>query len=329
MNKKFIAINLILALCLIAGLSYGCSPANQKNDSGIEINIATLRGSTAVSLIQMIDAATLIEGSAKTNYEIIATPDLLVSKILSNEVDIATIPTNVAAKLYNNGIHYQLGAVTGWGVLYMLSSDQNVKKIEDLKDQTIYTIAKGSTPDILLRYILEVSGLEAEKDYKIDYSFEQIELTQLLIAGRADIAMLPEPFVTRALMQNEDLEVIADIQKEWEGLHGLGLPQTAIFISSEFIDNNPEIVDNFLKEAEESIQWANTDIEAVAELAEKYEIGLDKASAMQSIPRSNIIFKDAADSLESLEKYFSIISGFSPEDIGGKIPSEDFYYIKK
>jgi NitT/TauT family transport system substrate-binding protein len=64
-------------------------------------------------------------------------------------------------------------------------------------------------------------------------------------------------------------------------------------------------------------------------LAEKYEIGLDKASAIQSIPRSNIIFKDAADSLESLEKYFQVIAGFSPEDIGGKIPSEDLYYIKK
>ena len=151
----------------------------------------------------------------------------------------------------------------------------------------------------------------------------------LLIAGRADIAILPEPFVTRALMQNGELEVIADIQEEWESLHGLGLPQTCIFISSGLIDNNPEIVDNFLKEAQASIQWANNNIESAAELAEKYEIGLDKASAIQSIPRSNIIFKDVAGAMESLEKYFQVIADFSPEDIGGKIPSEDFYYIKK
>jgi hypothetical protein len=56
------------------------------------------------------------------------------------------------------------------------------------------------------RYILDVNGLAAARDYRSIILLSRSSLHSCLIAGRADIAMLPEPFVTRALMQNEELE---------------------------------------------------------------------------------------------------------------------------
>jgi NitT/TauT family transport system substrate-binding protein len=317
---------IISCLFMVSLLLFGCSPKG--SGSPVDVHVATLRGSSALSLLRMIDSGVQIEGAGLTSYEIAGSPDQAVAKILSKEVDIATIPANVAAKLFNRGVDYRIGAVTGWGVLYILSSDDSIAKVGDLQGKTIHTISRGSTPDILLRYVLDINGLK-EGDYGIDYSLEQIELTQMLIAGRVDLAMLPEPFVTKALMQNSDLGILADIQEQWQSLHGGGLPQTCIYISADLIDNNPEIVDNFLKEAEESILWVNSNIEEAAALAEKYDLGLDRAEAMESIPRSNIIYRDTAHSLKSLEEYFNVIYGFSPEDIGGKVPSEDLYYIKK
>ncbi len=96
------------------------------------------------------------------NYEIVPNPEVMVSKILSNEKsDIAALPTNVAAKLYNKGLDYKIAAITGYGVLYILATGfTGLKAGKILKSKKINVISKGSTPDIALRFLLEKNGLK-------------------------------------------------------------------------------------------------------------------------------------------------------------------------
>jgi NitT/TauT family transport system substrate-binding protein len=39
---------------------------------------------------------------------------VLNAKLLSGEIELATIPTNTAATLYNKGVPYQLASMNTW-----------------------------------------------------------------------------------------------------------------------------------------------------------------------------------------------------------------------
>ena len=81
------------------------------------------------------------------------------SRIISGEIDIAVVSTNLAATLYNKGwiINWRHPAC---GRLYIVGNE----KTEDLEElrKEIYTMGRGLTPDIVLRYILSGS-IDPEK----------------------------------------------------------------------------------------------------------------------------------------------------------------------
>ena len=58
---------------------------------------------------------------------------------------------------------------------------------------------------MVFRYLLEENGIDSIKDVTLDYTVEQIELAQLMISDKAEIAVLPEPFVTMVLAKNEKI----------------------------------------------------------------------------------------------------------------------------
>ena len=123
-------------------------------------------------------------------------------------MDAATLPSNIAAQLWNRDVDVKITATFLWGVLYIVGTDPE-SGIPGLAGRQVYSLGRGSTPDLLLRYLLGTEGIDPEADLTIAYGLGQIELSQLLIAGRIDAAVLPEPFVTRTLSANEDIGVIA------------------------------------------------------------------------------------------------------------------------
>src|SRR4030042_1582339 len=135
--KKTLAIYTIAVMLLCFSfviLFSGCS-ANAFTDAAAEetstidtsqapgavtINIGSLNGPTSIGMIKLHNEKPSLGKDVTSNYEIIATPDIMISKLLSEEIDIAALPTNVAVKLYNKGLNYKLAAVIGYGVLYLI-----------------------------------------------------------------------------------------------------------------------------------------------------------------------------------------------------------------
>jgi len=291
------------------------------------VNIASLKGPTSIGMIKMHEELPVFGENITSNYEIVASPDIMISKLLSEEVDIATLPTNVAAKLYNKGVDYKLAAIVGENVLYVLSQGEEINDWQDLKNKKINVISKGSTPDVVFRYLLEKNNIDSKTDVELDYTVEQVELSQLVISGKAEIAILPEPFVTMVLLKNKNVKLAFDFGKEWEIYkNGQALPMSCLMIRSEFAQNNPELIASFLKKYKESIDWANNNIDDAAKLVEKFEIGMDAVTAREAIPRCNIKYTDSSQAKNLVNDYIKTLLDFSPEDVGGKIPDEKFFY---
>jgi NitT/TauT family transport system substrate-binding protein len=293
----------------------------------VNVKIASLKGPTSIGMLKLHKENPSLGNNVNSSYEIVPNPEVMVSKILSNEVQIAALPTNVAAKLYNKGSGYRIAAITGYGVLYLLQQNSDIKTWDDLKNKKINVISKGSTPDIALRYLLEKNGLNPLSDVTLDYTLEQVELSQLMIAGKADIAILPEPFVTMITKKNPNVTIAFDIEEQWKKAgNGDPMPMSCVVVSADFADKHREIVEEFLKQYQLSTIWATGNIEAASLLVEEFKIGMDAAVAKEAIPRCNIRFTTLDDSREIIKNYINIILGFSPEDVGGKMPDENFYY---
>jgi len=285
-------------------------------------------GVTAMSLVGVMDK-TIESKRVEVEYQIIPSPDLIAAKLINKEVDAMILPTNLAAILYNKGIEYKLAASTIWGTLYMVTTE-DISSWEDLKGKEIYTIGRGLTPDVALRYLLEANGIDPDTDVTITYLSGATELAPTFLSGRSTISVMPEPMLTTILMKNQEAEILFDFQEEWATATGTGnsYPQASVMISDDFINEYPIATEAFVEMVDKSADWINDNPEEAGTAAEALDIKLKKKIVEKAVERSNIRFESAEDAKPAIETYFEILMSASKKLIGGKMPDEDFYYQK-
>lgn len=324
MKKRTAAIVLAAALAV-----FGLVGCQSKEQSAADIRIGSLKGPTSMGLVKLMQDAE--ENNTENNYSFTmeTAADALLPKVIQGELDIALVPANVASVLYNK----TEGAVSvidinTLGVLYMVSGDTSITDIKGLAGRTIYLTGKGTTPDYVLHYILEQNGL-SESDVMLEYKSEAAEVAAVLANEPESIGLLPQPFVTAACTQNEKLNVILDMTQEWDavqGIDGSRLVTGVTVVRNEFLQQNQEAVNMFLKEHKESAEFANSNAEEAAELVAAQGI-IEKAPiAQKAIPECNITYIDGEEMRRALSGYLEILMEQNPESIGGALPKEDFYY---
>jgi NitT/TauT family transport system substrate-binding protein len=291
---------------------------------GKPLRVGTLSGITGLAMVRLMEPAGTAAPYEITVYK---SPDLLVAKLVAGEVDLAALPLNTAAILYNKGVGVQITSVIGWGVLYVVAGDRRIKRWSDLKGKEIYLSAKGTVPDLLFRYLAAKNGLTAERDFTIHYLTSPVELAQLAASGKADLAVLPEPWVTEVVERNRQLRVVLDLQREWRRTErqSLTYPQSSLVVSKKALAAAPQAVEGFLKSLAASIRWVNRQPQAAGALAEKY-VQINAGAVERGIKRCNLKYVAAAKIQTEINRFLERLGEKTPEAIGGKLPDEGFYY---
>jgi len=286
--------------------------------------ITGLSGISGLAMVKLIEEPLI--GGRPVTHSILKSPDLLMGKLITGAVDLAALPINTAAILYNKGVSIQVAAVIGWGVLYLVG-DTELKDWIDLKGKKILVPAKGAVPDLLLRYLLLKNGLNPERDLTIQYVGSPVELARLSAAGEVSLAVLPEPWATEVIARNSKNKLLLDFQREWQRIENQGqtYPQTCIVVNKSFAGSNPEFVDCYLKELEGSIRWLNENPQQAGILAEKY-VQIWSNTIQKGLPRCNIRFEPGFKAQGKIEHFLSRLAELEPNAIGEKIPDEGFYY---
>ncbi|MDR0474321.1 MAG: ABC transporter substrate-binding protein [Treponema sp.] len=308
----------VLALAL-AGFNFSCT---QKTTA---LTVYAIKGSPGLCMLPMFEAPPQIQGF-DLRLEALSQADLAAAKFISGEAKIGILPPNIAAKIAASGINIQAAAVTGEGMLSLLSLDPAIRSINDLKGKKVDAAGAGATPDYVLRRLLLNRGLEPDADVQISFALAHPEIVQSLIAGRISTALLPEPFASMALGASSSIRQIGDVQDEWEKAYGSLYPMTLFAVDGDFAASNHEAMAVILKSLEDSIQWTVSNPQAAGELAEKHGMGISAAAAVAAIPRSNYVFIPAALARPSLESLFRIFLEFSPQSIGNALPEDSFYF---
>ena len=293
-----------------------------------DVNVAALKGPTAMGMVKLMDDSDNGDtGANHYNFTIAASPDEITPQIVQGNVDIAAVPANLASVLYNKeGVDVSVLAVNTLGVLYIVENGDSVQSVADLKGKTIYASGKGATPEYALNYMLTANGIDPEKDVTIEYKSEHSECVAALAANEDAVAMLPQPFVTVAMTQNENIRVALDLTEEWEKASGDGDTKAALITGvviarNDFIEAHPDAVETFLQQYEASVNYVNDNVADAAVLVGNYDIVAEKA-----IPECNIAFIAGNDMKAKLSSYLGILFEQNPAAVGGALPNDDFYY---
>ncbi|MCH3963181.1 MAG: PhnD/SsuA/transferrin family substrate-binding protein [Clostridium sp.] len=333
MKKKFgvilTALILVFSTFFISGCSNSSSPSGnsqgkQQVSQKDRIKVAALKGPTGIGMVKLME-------DDKSNYDISMydSADQVVSKIVSGDVDIAAVPSNLAAVLYNKTKgQVKLAGINTLGVLYIVENGNSVKNINDLKGKTIYSSGKGAVPEFALNYILKKNGLDPEKDVNVVYKMSHNDVAAAVAAKKASIALLPEPFVTTVKMKDKDLNIPIDLTKEWNKVSGKdsNLIMGTVIFTKNFADKNGKAANQFLKKYKDSVDFVNKNTADAAKIVEKNGIIPKAKVAEMAIPRCNIVFISADEGKKSLKNFYSILMNDYPKSIGGKLPDENFYY---
>lgn len=292
--------------------------------------IASLKGPTTMGVVKMMEDAE--KGEARHNYEfnMYGAADEITPQLVKGDIDVAIVPANLASVLYNQTQGEIVTAgINNLGVLYMISSSDEVKTIADLKGKTIYTTGKGTTPEYILNYILDKNGLVVGTDVNVEYKSEATEVASMLnVSGENSIAMLPQPYVTTYLMQNEGFKVVLDMNKEWEAVSPDSAIVTGVLVARKaFIDENKAAFDEFLQDYEKSCAYTNENIEAASQLVVKYEIVPKAPIAQKAIPMCNIAYIGGDEMKSMINGYLEVLFNQNPKSVGGKLPDDAFYYM--
>lgn len=306
--------------------------ATSETTDTTEIRVGSLKGATSIGLVSLMDKAQKEETANPYQFQMETGADVLLAGMMKGDLDIALLPANVASILYQKSEgKISVIDINTLSVLYMVSSDESLNTLESLKGKTVVLTGKGTTPDYTLQYLLSTRGMTTE-DVKLEYKSEATEVVAALAQGNADIGLLPQPFVTAACAQNENLKVVLDFAKEWEdekaqGTDGGKLVTGVTVVRKEFAEQHPDAVKAFLAEHKESAAFANENVKEAAELVAKQGI-IEKAPiAEKAIPNCNITCIDGEEMKTALSGYLEVLHGMDPAMVGGKLPADDFYYI--
>ena len=310
----------LVSACMGIGILTGAGTVMAAEAEEV-IHIGALKGPTVMGMAQLLE-------DEEYEFTIAASPDEIVPMIVQGKVDIAAVPANLAAVLYQKTEQkVSVLAANTLGVLYIVENGDTVKSAEDLKGKTIYASGKGATPEYALNSVLEANGIDPEKDVTIEFKSEHAEVVAALAQDQTAVGLLPQPFVTTALMKNENLKVALDLNELWESsaADDSRLVTGVVVVRNGFAEENKEALDAFMDAYQESVDFVNTDTEAAAEIIGAHDI-IPKEVAVKAIPECSIVFIEGDEMETMLSGYLATLEEQNSEIIGGKLPDEAFYY---
>ena len=304
-----------------------------------EVKFGALFGPTGVSLAKLAkekqtiadpytDGETVYSNTYEADY--VDEPTQMVAKLSSGEVNVACVPTNLAAKLYKvTDGNIRVAAVSTLGVLYFIDTTGEVKSAADLKGKTVYapSTVQGSNPEYILNYVLAKNGLD---DVKVSYEYTVDELTAKIVSGDVQTIMVPEPKATAIKGQLKKAEkefTVTDVQAEWNKVCDPPIAQGVVVVRADWLKDNENAFRTFLNDFAASSDAALNDLDNT--VAAVVELGVipNEALAKQAIPNCNIVSVTGEDMKKSVSGFINVLLEADPQSVGGAAPDDAFYYV--
>lgn len=297
-------------------------PVDEKK---LELNVYSLKGPTSMGLAMLLEDSK--NGKTFNTYHstMCTAADEVTAALVSGEADIALLPANAAAALYNKAGGFKVVGINTLGVLYVVENGDSVHSIKDLLGKTVVLTGKGTTPEYALRFLLNANDIEDQ--VTLEFKSEAQEVVAALSEDTAAIGLLPQPFATAALAQNENLRIAVSLQDEWDRFTQESALVTGVtVVRDEVLEAYPSQIATFLKEAAWSVERVNSQPEEAAPLIEQMGIVAKAALAQKAIPFCNLVSITGSEMKLLLSGYLQTLYDQNPKAVGEAMPDDAFYF---
>ena len=321
---KLFALILTFALILPS-----CTSAEKdKPTEKTKIRVGVIKGPSGMGMAKLMQEQE--DGNTQNDYTftVCATPTDINAKIIKGDLDIAAVPPNAAALLYNkNDGKVQIAAVSTLGILYVVEIGDTIKKLSDLNGKTIYASGKGAVPQYAFEYLLKNAGVTSDIIWKAEHT----EVATLISSGEKNLVLLPEPQVTAVLSANKNARIALNLTEEWDKQQVYekfpsSLIMGCVVVDTQFAAENRETVNKFLLEYKNSIEFAKANIDETAELIEKFEILPSAQVAKKALPNCALTYIDGTEMKDHMYDFLEVLYIANKDSIGGKLPDDKFYF---
>lgn len=251
--------------------------------------------------------------------------DEAISAIVSGKAKLSLLPITIGAKMAAEGVEIKLAAVSMWNGFFFVSKEAAINNIDDLRGKIVYTLhAPGQTADIILKGAIEKAGYE--KEIKVVY-VSGPESVQLLAADKAEVLLIPEPFVSLAITKVPTAERGMSINELWEEFTGtkIDVPTSGLFVDKSV---DKDFVETFLLLYRQSLELSLKDLQTTTEVVSQKMGGFPAPVLKNAIQNIDFVYMDA-DRVEAQIKYYLETLKTVDEKLVGNVDYEDFFYNQK
>jgi len=319
-------LSLAMALCMVILLCACGSEKASAGSSDLTVSVMVLNGTTGFGMAKLMADAQA--GTAKQPYSFSVETDAsnITAALVNGSCDIAALPTNAAAALYNKSEgSVRCIALNTRGVLYLVenSEREDIQSLADLEGRTVY--APAQNPGFIFSAICQKAGINVTVDNR--YA-QPADLRTALAAGEVSLAVLPEPMVTIAESANEALVTALDLTQAWDSLYPAGtLVQGCAVVRRAFAEAHPEALSAFLEEYGASVDYVTAHPDEAAEMIVSAGIFPQAGVAQAAIPNCNLCFLTGEEMKNALSGFLTAMYEVAPASVGGAIPGDNFYYL--
>ncbi len=215
-------------------------------------------------------------------------------------------------------------AIYTLGVLYVVENGETIQSWADLAGKTIYLTGKGTTPEYGLSYLLNAYGVE---DVTLEFKSEAAEVVTALANDTAAIGVLPQPFVTAALMQNEGLRIALSLSEGWDAVSQDSAMVTGVtLVRTEVLESYGPQIGKFMEEYAASVAYVNANPAEAAQWIAQLGIVAKAPLAEKALPMCNLVCITGSEMQGKLSGYLQTLYDANPKAVGGKLPGDGFYW---
>lgn len=311
-------IALLGMLAAMTGL-VGCGGSVEKDRT--KVNIGYFNNVTHAQALYMKANGTLEETlgeDVKVNWTAFNAGPSEVEALFAGDIDIGYIGPvpAITANVKSNGDVTILSGATKAGAELIKASSSDIQSVKDLDGKTVAIPQIGNTQHLCLLKLLSDNGMApVDEGGTVNVTaVENADVLNMMDQGNIDAALVPEPWGTTLV--NNGAEIVLDYDEVY---NNGDYPVAVVVVRNEFMEEHPDLVEEFLAKHEEVTSYMQENIgESAAVVNDEINAAtgksLDEAtleSAFGKIVISSEVNEEAIDDFAEI----SLEQGFISEEV--------------
>jgi|TARA_B100001540_G_scaffold298792_1_gene302613 NitT/TauT family transport system substrate-binding protein len=199
-----------------------------------------------------------LDDDMKIEIKVFDSGPQVIESIFSNSVDVAYVGPGpiINGFLKSDGKDLKiLASAANGGASFVIQKNSGLESIENYSGKRVAAPQISNTQDVSLRHFLAENGLKpAEKGGDVFVlNISNPDIYTLFAKGDIDGAWVPEPWATMLVEELEGIRLF-DENEIWPENK---FSSVLLIGRSEYIEKNPEIIENWINANEKTVEWIN------------------------------------------------------------------------